>query len=90
MNINEVLPNEMLTEILEMVDLPEVVLNTSKTSPLWRNLIAQSILKPKILTLASQSWKFNSIIQAKGWTGTDDDTELILSLYHTYASFSCK
>ena len=89
-NIDDVLPNEMITEILEKIDLPEVVLNTSKTSPLWRNLIAQSILKPKILTLASQSWKFNSIIQAKGWTGTDDDTELILSLYHTYAFFSSK
>ena len=90
-NINDILPNEMITEVLEKIDLPEVVLNTSKTSPaLWRNLIAQSILKPKILTLASQSFKFNSIIQAKGWTGTDDDTELILSLYHTYAFFSSK
>ena len=77
MIINDVLPNEMITEILEKIDLPEVVLNTSKTCPLWTNLIAQSILKPKILTLASQSCKFNSIIQAKGWTGTDDELSLI-------------
>ena len=89
-NINDVLPDEMIIEVLEKIDLPEVVLIISKTCSLWEKLIAQSILQPKILTLASQSWKFNSIIQAKGWTGTDDDTELILSLYHTYAFFSSK
>ena len=89
MNFNE-LPIEMILEVLEKINLPELVVNISKTCLLWRHLIAQYILRPKILTLASQSWKFKRTIQDMGWTGTGDEPELILSLYHTYEYFTSK
>ena len=91
MNIND-LPNEMILEILEKLSPSELV-NASKTCLRWRNLIASLLntQSDQILQLASQSRKFKGIIQDKGWTGTDDEPELILSLYHhTYASFSSK
>ena len=87
MNIND-LPNEMILEVLEKLTLRELVGNTSKTCLLWRNLIAQYTLRPKIQALASESRNFKRIIQDNDWTGTDDEPEQILSLYHTYASFS--
>ena len=89
MNIND-LPNEMILEILEKLPPREVVVNTSKTCLLWRNLYAQYTVRPKILALAAQSRKFKRTIQDMGWTGTDDEPQLILSLYHTYEDFTSK
>ena len=89
MNIND-LPNEMVLEILEKLPPREVVVNTSKTCLLWRNLYAQYTVRPKIQALAAQSRKFKRTIQDMGWTGTDDEPQLILSLYHTYEDFTSK
>ena len=89
MNISD-LPNEMILEILEKLPPREVVVNTSKTSLLWRNLYAQYTVRPKIQALAAQSRKFKRTIQDMGWTGTDDEPQLILSLYHTYEYFTSK
>ena len=89
MNIND-LPVEMILEILEKLPPREVVVNTSKTCLLWRNLYAQYTVRPKIQALAAQSRKFKRTIQDMGWTGTDDEPQLILSIYHTYEYFTSK
>ena len=84
------LPDEMLLEIFEKMSLHELVVNTSKTSWQWRDLIAQYILGPKVLTLSSDNEMFKKIILANGWIGEHNDPELMLSLYHQYVLFTSK
>ena len=84
------LPDEMLLEIFEKISLHELVVNTSKTSWHWRDLIAQYILGPKVLTLASDNEMFKKVILANGWIGRVDDPQLMLSLYHQYVLFTSK
>ena len=75
--INDLLPDEMLAEIFEYLSLHELIVNTSKTCCLWREIIARYMLQPKLITLANTHGKFKEQIQALNWTEDCQDPQLI-------------
>ena len=89
MFIND-LPDEMLLEILEKIQLHELVVSCSKTCFIWRDLIAQHILEPKLWRLANVNHLFKRVITDHGWTEekNSNESELIIFLYQKYEYFS--
>ena len=84
------LPDEMLLSIFEYLSLHELVVKYSKTCLQWRDIIAQFILRTKILRLAKTNGLFKREIQQEGWTEEDQESEFILSLYPKYEFHSSK
>ena len=90
------LPEEMLLEIFENLNLHELVATCSKTCFEWRDVIAHYILGPKIIQLANTNAHFKRDIEAKGWTEDTIDSndtkgnELIMSLYPKYDYYTSK
>ena len=84
------LPDEMLLSIFEYISLHELVVKYSKTCLQWRDIIAQFILRTKILRLAKTNGLFKREIQQEGWTEEDQEADFILSLYPKYEFHSSK
>ena len=85
------LPIEMQLMILENISLHELVVNGSKVSIQWREIIAQFILGSKVLRLANVNGNFKRDIEKDGWSQEEaNQSELILSLYHKYEFHSSK
>ena len=84
------LPDEMLLSILENLSLHELVVKYSKTCHQWRDIIAQFILRTKILRLATTNGLFKREIQQEGWTEEEQESDFILSLYTKYEFHSSK
>ena len=84
------LPDEMLLSILENISLHELVVKYSKTCLQWRDIIAQFILRTKILRLAKTNAMFKREIQQEGWTEEDQESDFILSLYPKYEFHTSK
>ena len=83
------LPDEMLLSIFQYLSLHELVVY-SKTCLQWRDIIAQFILRTKILRLAKTNGLFKREIQQEGWTEEDQESDFILSLYPKYEFHSSK
>ena len=77
------LPDEMLLSIFEYLSMHELV-KYSKTCLQWRDIIAQFILRTKILRLAKTNGLFKREIQQEGWTEEAQDSDFIMSLYPKY------
>ena len=85
------LPIEMQLMILENISLHELVVNGSKVSLQWREIIAQFILGSKVLRLANVNGNFKRDIEKDGWSQEEaNQSELILSLYSKYEFHSSK
>ena len=84
------LPIEMQLEVFENLSLHELVLNSSKVSLQWREIIAQFILRSKVLRLAKVNGNFKRDIEKEGWSQEANQSELILSLYKKYEFHSSK
>ena len=84
------LPDEMLLSIFEYISLHELVVKYSKTCLQWRDIIAQFILRTKILRLAKTNGLFKREIQQEGWTEEDQESDFILSLYPKYEFHTSK
>ena len=84
------LPDEMLLSIFEYLSLHELVVKYSKTCLQWRNIIAQFILRLKILRLAKTNGLFKGEIQQEGWTEEEQESDFILSLYPKYEFHTSK
>ena len=85
------LPIEMQLMILENISLHELVVNGSKVSLQWREIIAQFILGSKVMRLANVNGNFKRDIEKDGWSQEEaNQSELILSLYKKYEFHSSK
>ena len=81
------LPIEMQLMILENISLHELVVNSSKVSLQWREIIAQFILGSKVMRLANVNGNFKRDIEKDGWSQEANESELIMSLYQKYANY---
>ena len=84
------LPEEMLLFTLKKASLQDAVLNLSKVSVQWKDIVALDILKPAILKLANRNKQFMEEIERNRWTKDCKDSDLILSLYGKYQNYTCK
>ena len=84
------LPDEMLLSIFEYLGLHELVVKYSETCLQWRDIIAQFILRTKILRLAKTNGLFKREIQQEGWTEYAQESDFILSLYTKYEFHTSK
>ena len=80
------LPDEMLLSIFEYISLHELVVKYSKTCLQWRDIIAQFILRTKILRLAKTNGLFKREIQQKG--DGQRKTKNQISSYHSIQNMS--
>ena len=85
------LPIEKQLMILENISLHELVVNGSKVSLQWREIIAQFILGSKVMRLVNVNGNFKRDIEKDGWSQEEaNQSELILSLYKKYEFHSSK
>ena len=85
------LPIEMIVMIFENLTLHELVVNCGNTCIQWREIIAQFILRSRILRLANVNGNFKRDIEKDGWSQEEaNQSELILTLYNKYEFHSSK
>merc|ERR1712018_1089260 len=83
-----VLPDEMLLEILEKLSLGELVDTCIKVCPQWKDVIAKHILGPKFQNLAHDSATFKTAMEKEEWNEDVNEVEMITSLYQKYEYWS--
>ena len=81
------LPPEILVLIFKNINLTEVAENCSKTCLLWKTIIAQFVLQPRLREIAKYDDDVKEILTNANWTQQSTNHDLIMSLYDKFKSY---